>query len=70
MMAPAATPPAIVARLAEGMHAGLTDPRVAQTLTGTGSVPLLMSGQAFRDFVAEDLVRWRGVVERAGVTAG
>ena len=70
MMAPAATPPAIVARLAEGMNAGLTDPRVVQTLTGTGSVPLLMSGQAFRDFVAEDLVRWRAVVERAGVTAG
>ena len=70
MMAPAATPPAILARLAEGMHAGLTDPRVVQTLTATGSAPLMLSGQAFRDFVAEDVVRWRQVVERAGVSAG
>jgi tripartite-type tricarboxylate transporter receptor subunit TctC len=70
MMAPAATPAPIVARLAEGMRAGLTDPRVVQTLTATGSVPLMMSGQGFRDFVAEDILRWRQVVERAGVTAG
>jgi tripartite-type tricarboxylate transporter receptor subunit TctC len=70
MMAPAATPPAIVARLAEGMRAGLSEPRVAQTLTSTGSTPMMMSGQALQRFVAEDIQRWRGVVERAGVTAG
>jgi tripartite-type tricarboxylate transporter receptor subunit TctC len=70
MMAPAATPPAIVARLAEGMQAGLSEPRVAQTLTSTGSTPMMMSGQALQRFVAEDIQRWRGVVERAGVTAG
>ncbi len=70
MMAPAATPAAVVARLAEGMRAGLTEPRVVQTLTETGSTPLMMSGESFRRFVAEDIARWRQVVERAGVTAG
>ncbi len=70
MMAPAATPPAVVARLAEGMRAGLSEPRVVQTLTETGSTPLMMSGEGFRRFVAEDIARWRQVVERAGVSAG
>ena len=70
MMAPAATPAPIVARLAEGMAADLSDPRVVQALTGTGSVPLMLSGQALRDFVTEDIARWRGVVERAGVSLG
>jgi tripartite-type tricarboxylate transporter receptor subunit TctC len=70
MMAPAATPAPVVTRLAEAMGAGLSDPRVVQTLTSTGSVPLMLSGEALRRFVAEDIARWRGVVERAGVTAG
>lgn len=70
MMAPAATPAPIVERLAGAMAAGLAEPRVVQTLTSTGSTPLMMSGEPFRRFVAEDVQRWRGVVERAGVTAG
>jgi tripartite-type tricarboxylate transporter receptor subunit TctC len=70
MMAPAGTPDAIVARLAEGMNAGLSDPRVVQALTGTGSVPLMLSGRPLGDFVREDIARWRDVVERAGVAAG
>lgn len=70
MMAPAATPETVVARLAGGMQAGLSDPRVVQTLTATGSVPLMLSGQALKEFVREDIARWRNVVERAGVTAG
>jgi tripartite-type tricarboxylate transporter receptor subunit TctC len=70
MMAPAATPAAVVARLAEGMRVGLSERRVVETLTSTGSTPLMLSGEALRRFVAEDIARWRQVVERAGVTAG
>ncbi len=70
MMAPAATPAPVVARLAEGMRSGLSDQRVVQTLTETGSTPLMLSGEPFRRFVAEDIARWRQIVERAGVTAG
>jgi tripartite-type tricarboxylate transporter receptor subunit TctC len=70
MMAPAATPAPVVARLAEAMRAGLSEPRVVETLVSTGSTPLMMSGEPFRRFVAEDIARWRQVIERAGVTAG
>jgi tripartite-type tricarboxylate transporter receptor subunit TctC len=65
---PARTPAPIVARLAEGIAAALADPQVRQTLTGTGSTPLDgMHGERFRRFVAEEVERWRGIIERAGL---
>jgi tripartite-type tricarboxylate transporter receptor subunit TctC len=65
---PARTPAAIVATLADGIGAALRDPPVREALTGTGSMPLDgYHGERFRRFVAEEIVRWRGIIERAGV---
>jgi tripartite-type tricarboxylate transporter receptor subunit TctC len=70
IMLQAATPAPIVAKLAEGLATVLAEPRVAQTLSGTGSAPLMMSGAALRDYVAREVHRWRGIVERSGAKAG
>ncbi len=70
VMAPAATPAPVVARLAAGLEAALSEPRVAQTLGGTGSAPLMLSGPALRAFVEREVERWRGVVESSGAKAG
>jgi hypothetical protein len=41
---------------------------VREALTGTGSMPLDgYHGERFRRFVAEEIMRWRGIIERAGV---
>lgn len=70
IMAPAATPAPTVARLAAGLEAALSEPRVARTLAGTGSTPLMLSGPPLREFVESEIIRWRGVVERSGAMAG
>jgi tripartite-type tricarboxylate transporter receptor subunit TctC len=70
IMAPAATPAPIVARLAEGLAAALSEPRVVQTLSGTGSTPLMLSGEPLRSYVEREVNRWRGIVERSGAKAG
>lgn len=70
VMAPIATPAPIVARIAAGMDSALREPRVVQTLHDTGSAPLLLAGEALKNFVTEDIARWREVVERSGARAG
>ena len=65
---PARTPDRVVERLAEGVAAALTDPQVRQALTNSGSTPLNgMHGERFRRFVAEEVERWRSIIERAGL---
>ncbi len=65
---PARTPDRVVERLAEGVAAALTDPQVRQALINSGSTPLNgMHGERFRRFVAEEVERWRSIIERAGL---
>lgn len=68
--APAATPAAIVARMARELGAVLSDPRVRDTLGSTGGTPLMLSGQALREHLAQEILRWREIIERAGIRLG
>ncbi|MCO6419036.1 tripartite tricarboxylate transporter substrate binding protein [Siccirubricoccus sp. KC 17139] len=70
ILAPAAVPAPIRARLADGLQAALSEPRVVQTLAGSGSTPLMLAGEALQDFVTREVERWRGIVERSGARAG
>ncbi len=70
IMAPAATPAPVVARLATALQAAMAEPRVVQTLAGSGSTPLMLSGAPLQAFVEREIIRWRGVVERSGAAAG
>ena len=68
--APAATPAPIVARMARELGAVLSEPRVRETLAATGGSPLMLSGDALRDHLAEEVVRWRRIIEQAGIRIG
>ncbi len=70
IMAPIATPAPIVARLAEGLGQALRERRVVETLAATGSTPLLLAGAPLQGFIAQEIARWREVVERSGAKAG
>ena len=61
---------AILARLAAAMEHALAEPRVVETLAGTGSLPLRLAGAPLQDFITYEIARWREVVERSGATAG
>ncbi|WP_149538302.1 Bug family tripartite tricarboxylate transporter substrate binding protein [Siccirubricoccus phaeus] len=70
IMAPAAVPAPIREKLAEGLQRALSEPRVVETLAGSGSAPLMLAGDGLRDFVGREVERWRGIVERSGARAG
>jgi tripartite-type tricarboxylate transporter receptor subunit TctC len=67
MMAPAGTPAPVVGRLADAMHAALSDKALMQPMVTTGSVPMLeLRGEDFRKFIALEQRKWAEVVRRSG----
>ncbi|MFC7477247.1 Bug family tripartite tricarboxylate transporter substrate binding protein [Dankookia sp. GCM10030260] len=70
IIAPAAIPAPVAARLTAGLAAAMAEPRVVQALAAGGSTPLMLSGAPLQEFVGREIIRWRGVVERSGAAAG
>lgn len=69
LLAPAETPPAIVARYNKAVNEILRMPHIVQKLDSQGLIPVGGTPERLGSFLAEDLVKWRDVVARAGITA-
>jgi tripartite-type tricarboxylate transporter receptor subunit TctC len=69
MVAPARTPPAIVNRIAEDVHAVIRDPRIVQQMVEQGADPVGNGPQAFGAFIAREVDRWGAIVRAANATA-
>ncbi len=67
MIAPAATPPAIVAALHKITTAALADPAVKEKLAEQGLTTVGNSPEQFRDFIASETAKWAKVIKDAGV---
>ncbi len=68
IVAPANTPPEIVALLNKEVHAIFSEPEVTQELTNRGMGPQVTgSPEQLRDYVKAEIARWSPIVERAGV---
>ena len=67
LLAPAGTPPAIVARLNAEANRFLADPAFRQRLAQNAHEPLGGTPEEFATYMAEDIVRWREVVRVTGV---
>jgi tripartite-type tricarboxylate transporter receptor subunit TctC len=65
VVAPAGTPPEVVARLNAAINQALASPEVRAQLAAEGAVPVQTTPKAFADFIASEIPRWREVV-RAG----
>ena len=68
ILAPAGTPPAVVARLYGGIAGALQLPDVVSRLAATGFEPVGSTPEAFAAFVRTDMARWARVIRDAGVT--
>jgi tripartite-type tricarboxylate transporter receptor subunit TctC len=67
MLAPAKTPPEIVARLQSDLKAVLAMPDVSQKLSELGFAAVGSTAQEFTDFIKTDAARWDKIVTEANI---
>jgi tripartite-type tricarboxylate transporter receptor subunit TctC len=67
VFAPAGTPAPIVAKLSAELNSILQEPDVREQLARQGMIPVGGSPERLRDFVQEDLARWKRVVTETGL---
>lgn len=68
IMAPAATPPDVVNKLALAVQKVLRDPSIKKTLTDQGSVPVGNSPDEFKKHLGEEIDKWGKLVKLSGAT--
>jgi tripartite-type tricarboxylate transporter receptor subunit TctC len=66
IMAPAGTPPAVIAKLNSEINKVLADPALRKSLTDQGLDVIGGTAQQFADFVRKDTALWRSAVEASG----
>jgi tripartite-type tricarboxylate transporter receptor subunit TctC len=69
MVAPARTPPAIVNRIAEDVHAILRDPRIERQMIEQGADPVGRGPEHFAAHISREVARWGEIVRAANATA-
>jgi tripartite-type tricarboxylate transporter receptor subunit TctC len=67
MVAPAATPPAIVAALNKIATEAMRDPAVREKLASQGAELIGDSPEHFRGFIQTEIAKWAGVIKAAGI---
>jgi tripartite-type tricarboxylate transporter receptor subunit TctC len=68
LLAPAATPKAVVDRLAAEFARAAQDPKFVAGLDKYGVEPLVLNPEQFSDFIKKDMALWAEAVKIAGVT--
>jgi tripartite-type tricarboxylate transporter receptor subunit TctC len=69
LLAPAATPKDIVAKLNQDITQILNTPEMRETLSSQGLEPVTSTPEQFGALIQADLARWANVIKTAGVTA-
>lgn len=67
-LAPARTPPEIVARLHREFTATLQMPEVRKRFAGDGTEPVGSTPEEFRGYIQSELAKWAKVAKSAGIT--
>ena len=69
VVAPAGTPPDIIAKLNEVFVATLSEPEVAARIRSVGSEPSPMKPEQFDSFIKAETAKWAEVIKKAGIKA-
>ena len=70
IMAPAATPKAIVGKLNAEINKVLNKPEIREAWAKQGAVPIIMSPTEFDAYLRGDIEKWAKVIQTAGIKAG
>jgi len=68
LFAPAGTPPSVIAKLNSNAIEILDTPETRRTLLARGAEPFPTTPQEMAAFVQAEIDKWRGVVEKAGIS--
>jgi tripartite-type tricarboxylate transporter receptor subunit TctC len=69
LLAPAATPREIIAKLNQDITQILNMPEMRETLSSQGLQPVTGTPEQFGALIKDDLARWANVIKAAGITA-
>ena len=64
---PRSTPPDIIQRLNREVNQGLAQPDIKARLADVGTVPMVLSADEFRAYIAAEFQKWDKVVKVAGI---
>ena len=67
VVAPAGTPPAIVARLNAEINAALKDEQIMSSMRNLGVEPAPGTAEAFEAYIRAETVKWANVIKRANI---
>jgi tripartite-type tricarboxylate transporter receptor subunit TctC len=67
LLAPALTPPAVIAKLNGALNAALTDPDVRRKLGQAGVTPSPGSPEEFARYLREEIARWGKLIREKGI---
>jgi tripartite-type tricarboxylate transporter receptor subunit TctC len=67
LVAPASTPPAVIARLNAAVVKAMEEPALRERLTTLGAEPSPGTPEAFREFISSESAKWAKVVSEAGI---
>jgi tripartite-type tricarboxylate transporter receptor subunit TctC len=67
LLAPATTPPAVIAKLNGAVNAALNDPQVRDKIVKSGAVPVGGTAEAFGKFMKAEYDKWGRVVAERGI---
>jgi tripartite-type tricarboxylate transporter receptor subunit TctC len=70
VMAPAATPKPVIARLNKALNNSLANPEVKKTLEARGAVVVQSTPEEFDAFVRKDHARWGEVIKQGNIPTG
>jgi tripartite-type tricarboxylate transporter receptor subunit TctC len=70
VLAPARTPPEIVAKLNAGIFTAMNDPEVRAKLAQTGVVPAPDSPAEFGQYLKDEYARWGRIIREKGIKGG
>ena len=67
LVAPANTPPAVLAKLEKALAEVLAMPDVRKRLTEMGAIVEPLNGKQFGDYIRAEITKWADIVNKAGV---
>lgn len=70
MLAPAKTPPAVIAQFSAALQSALKQPDIQQQIIAAGAVPTVSTAKEFETFLTGDGARWQGIIKAAKITIG